>query len=144
MVINKYQYSGSSESCMLCNDPDPCSTCDEARTLPWTNDIPIEIFTEFNIENYDDLNNSGTSEDEAGTACQNAGHTWNGYEDECFDPYASGIMDAALRDLIILNRNGKEVARVNLTGYNPDPIGAGECSGNYEEVKELLINIIQN
>ena len=144
MGINKYQYSGSSNTCMLCNNPDACSTCDEARELPWTQDIPAEVFSEFDMENFEDLNNNGTSEDEAGIACENAGHIWNGYEEECFDPYASGIMDAALRDFIILDRSGKEVARVNLTGYNPDPIGAGECSGNYEAIKDLIINVIEN
>ena len=66
------------------------------------------------------------------------------YEDECFDPYASGIMNAALRDFIILNQTGKEVARVNLTGYNPDPSGSGECSGNYEAIKNMIINVIEN
>ena len=53
MGINKYQYSGSSNTCMLCNEPDECSNCDEARTLPWTNDIPLEIFQEFDMENWD-------------------------------------------------------------------------------------------
>jgi len=144
MGINKYQYSGSNNTCMLCNTPDDCSNCDEARTLPWTNDIPLEVFPEFDMENYEDTDGDGTSEDEAGTACQNAGHIWNGYEDECFEPYVSEIMDAALRDFIILNQSGKEVARVNLTGYNPDPSGSGECSGNYESIKNLIINIIEN
>ena len=53
-------------------------------------------------------------------------------------------MDAALRDFIILDRSGKEVARVNLSGYNPDPIGAGECSGNYETIKNIIIDLINN
>ena len=144
MGINKYQYSGSSDSCMLCQDPDACSNCDETRTLPWTQDVPSDIFPEFDMENYEDLNGDGSSENEAGTACQNAGHIWNGYEDECFDPYAAEIMDAALRDFIILNQDGKEVARVNLTGYNPDPSGTGECSGNYEAIKSLIISVIDN
>tara|TARA_Y100000588_G_C13585060_1_gene640444 strand:+ start:136 stop:570 length:435 start_codon:yes stop_codon:yes gene_type:complete len=144
MGINKYQYSGSSNTCMLCTDADNCTNCDEARTLPWTNDYPIESFPEFNVDNFEDLNDNETSEDEASTACQNAGHIWNGYEDECFDPFVADIMDAALRDFIILNRLGKEVARVNLTGYNPDPIGAGECSGNYQAIKQLIIDLIEN
>ena len=50
MGINKYQYSGSSDSCMLCQDPDACSNCDETRTLPWTQDVPSDIFPEFDME----------------------------------------------------------------------------------------------
>ena len=50
MGINKYQYSGSSNTCMLCENPDSCSNCDEARTLPWTQDIPSEVFPEFELD----------------------------------------------------------------------------------------------
>ena len=114
---------------MLCNDPDACSNCDEPRTIPWANDIPIATYDEFDMSNFEDLDEDGTSEDEAGTACQNAGHTWNGYEDECFDPYAAGIMNAALRDFIVLDRSGN---------------GAGECRGNYDAIKALLIEVINN
>jgi hypothetical protein len=125
MGINKYQYSGSSNTCMLCENPESCSNCDEARTLPWTQDIPSEVFPEFDMENYEDLNGDGSSENEAGTACQNAGHIWNGYEDECFDPYTAEIMAAALRDFIILNQDGKEVARVNLSGITVVAVKSG-------------------
>ena len=144
MGINKYQYSGSSDTCMLCGDPDSCNNCDEARTLPWTNDIPSQIFEDISLENFEDLNDDGTSEDETATACQSFGYIWNGYEDECFIAYAAEIMDAALRDFILIDSSGKEVARINLTGYNPDPQGSGECSGNYESIKSLIIDIIEN
>ena len=144
MGINMYQYSGSSNTCMMCNDPDLCSACDEPRTLPWTNDYPSETFPEFNMENFEDIDDDGSSEDEAKAACESAGHLWNSYDDVCFEPYVADIMDANLRDFIMMDRTGNEIARVNLTGYNPDPIGAGECSGNYESIKNLIIDIINN
>lgn len=144
MGINKYQYSGSSDTCMLCDDHESCNNCDEERTLPWTNDIPAQIFEGISLENFEDLNDDGTTEDETATACQSLGYIWNAYEDECFIAYAAEIMDAALRDFILVDRSGKEVARINLTGYNPDPQGAGECSGNYESIKSLIIDIIEN
>jgi len=49
--------------------------------------------------------------------------------------------DATLRDLIILDRDGIEVARVNLTPYNPDPAGIGSCTGNYEEIKQIILTL---
>ena len=59
--------------------------------------------------------------------------------------YTSGYGDVwddwevSLRDLIILDKNGLFVERINLTYYNPDPNGTGECSGNYETIKNILI-----
>jgi len=45
----------------------------------------------------------------------------------------------SLRDLIILDKNGLFVERINLTYYNPDPNGNGECSGNYETIKNIIL-----
>ncbi|OUW61102.1 MAG: hypothetical protein CBD58_03655 [bacterium TMED198] len=47
--------------------------------------------------------------------------------------------DITLRDLLILDRNGLLVEKINLTYYNPDPNGNGECSGNYETIKNLIL-----
>ena len=49
------------------------------------------------------------------------------------------IWDVSLRDLVILDRNGIEFARVNLTYNNPDPTELGECSDNYQKIKDLIL-----
>ena len=64
-------------------------------------------------------------------------------QDKDFDENDAGDVwdswNASLRDFIILDRNGIELHRINFTGYNPDPAGAGECSGNYETIKNLIL-----
>ena len=46
--------------------------------------------------------------------------------------------DITLRDLIIVNRTGNEVARLNLTYSNPDPNST--CGENYQTIKQLIID----
>ena len=46
--------------------------------------------------------------------------------------------DITLRDLIIVNRDGYEVARLNLTSTNPDP--ESTCGENYETIKQLILD----
>ena len=49
------------------------------------------------------------------------------------------LWDIALRDFVILDRNGVEFARINLTSNNPEPTELGECSGNYQKIKDLIL-----
>ena len=59
--------------------------------------------------------------------------------------YTSGYGDVwdawevTLRDLFIFDKNGILVEKVNLTYYNPSPNGTGECSGNYETIKNIIL-----
>ena len=49
------------------------------------------------------------------------------------------LWDIHLRDFIILDRQGNEFARVNLTYNNPDPDELGECTDNYQKIKDLIL-----
>ncbi len=49
--------------------------------------------------------------------------------------------DVTLRDLVFLDRNGTYVTRINLTSYNPDPEGMGECTDNYTTIKQLILDL---
>ena len=84
--------------------------------------------------------------------CEANGYTW--FHDQCIDLDAEiciedvyGCMqqidvwenwDITLRDLVIVNRYGYEVARLNLTYTNPDP--ESTCGENYQTIKELIID----
>ena len=39
MGINGFQYLDNDYHCMVCDDPQACSTCDEIRVLPWVQDL---------------------------------------------------------------------------------------------------------
>ena len=112
--VNGYQYINDNISCMICRDDCTSSTCDSGpRILPW-------------VQDYDDgLNCQGLNEElcEAGDETGDVWDSWN----------------ALLRDFVILDRNGVEFARVNLTYNNPDPNELGECSGNYQKILDLLL-----
>ena len=43
-----------------------------------------------------------------------------------------------LRDLVIIGRDGVELARINLTYNNPDPDST--CGENYETIKNLILS----
>jgi len=49
-----------------------------------------------------------------------------------------GNWNVNLRDLIIVNKQGYEVARLNLTNTNPDP--SSTCGENYQTIKDLIIS----
>tara|TARA_Y100000588_G_scaffold382403_1_gene469821 strand:+ start:6223 stop:6729 length:507 start_codon:yes stop_codon:yes gene_type:complete len=84
--------------------------------------------------------------------CEINGYTW--FHDQCIDLDAEiciediyGCMedvdvwenwDITLRDLVIVNREGYEVARLNLTYANPDPNST--CGENYQTIKQLIID----
>ena len=114
MGINGYQYIDDSIDCMICAEGCTSSTCDNGpRTLPWSQDQD------------DGVNCQGLNESlcEAGDDVSDVWDMWN----------------ITLRDFIILDRHGVEFARINLTYNNPDPDELGECSGNYQKIKDLLI-----
>ena len=46
--------------------------------------------------------------------------------------------DIILRDLVVVGRNGQELARINLTYNNPDPNST--CGENYETIKNLILS----
>jgi len=115
MGINGFQYIDDSISCMICEEECTSYTCDDGpRELPWAQD-------------YDN-----------GLNCQNEN------EGLCFENDEDGdvwdLWDASLRDFIILDRNGVEFARINLTYNNPDPTELGECTDNYQKIKDLILS----
>ena len=114
MGINGYQYIEDSVDCMICSDECSSSTCDNGpRILPWSQD-------------YDDgLNCEGENNDLC-TGHDDVSDVWD-------------LWDVSLRDFIILDRNGNEFARLNLTYNNPDPTELGECTGNYQKIKDLIL-----
>ena len=103
--------------CMVCDDPQACSNCDEIRVLPWVQDL-------------DDDDGDGIWDDEDG----------DGEPDEPYgDVWES--WDINLRDLVFLDRDGNYITRLNLTSFNPDPTALGECTGNYDTIKNLIISL---
>tara|TARA_B100001540_G_C15698748_1_gene592792 strand:- start:213 stop:635 length:423 start_codon:yes stop_codon:yes gene_type:complete len=112
MGINGYNYIDDSYSCMICDEPDNCSNCDNINTIPWSQDLDDGV-------NCLDLN-QGLCEANDGD-----GDVWD-------------MWNISLRDLIILDRNGTLVAKINLTYNNPDPNSA--CGENYETIKNLILN----
>ncbi len=114
MGVNGYQYIDDSLGCMICDESCTSSTCDTgARVLPW-------------VQDYDDGINCNNENEELCSAGDEDGDIWD-------------LWDINLRDFIILDRNGVEFARINLTYNNPDPGELGECSGNYQKIKDLIL-----
>ena len=114
MGVNGFQYINDSVNCMICDDTCESSTCDDGpRILPWTQDNDDGV----NCQN----DNLGLCE-----AGDEDGDVWD-------------LWDISLRDFVILDRHGVEFARVNLTYNNPDPDDLGECSGNYQQIKDLIL-----
>ena len=111
--MNGFQYINDSNGCMLCDQPDLCSSCDSTRHLPWTQD-------------YDDGFNCTGDNIGLCEADDTLGDVWH-------------MWDVILRDFVILDRNGRYITRINLTSTNPDPNST--CGENYETIKELLIAI---
>ena len=127
--INGFQYLDNDYHCMICDTPDECSSCDEERVLPWTQDI-------------DDDNGDGIWDDHGADGIPNTNDLGenDGIPDETYgDVWDS--WDINLRDLIILDRSGNYMARINLTSFNPDPTALGECTDNYQTIKQIIINL---
>tara|TARA_Y100001970_G_scaffold88304_1_gene111484 strand:+ start:118 stop:540 length:423 start_codon:yes stop_codon:yes gene_type:complete len=112
MGINGFNYINDSYSCMICDDPDSCSNCDDINTIPWSQDLD------------DGLN------------CNNENEGLCQAEDEDGDVW--DMWNVSLRDLVILDREGKLVAKINLTYNNPDPTST--CGENYTTIKNLILN----
>ena len=109
MGINGFDYINDSFDCMICNE----NCCDEPRVLPWAQD-------------YDDGINCQDSNQGLCTSGDEDGDVWD-------------LWNISLRDLVILDKHGVEFARINLTYNNPDPSELGECSGNYQKIKDLIL-----
>ena len=59
-------------------------------------------------------------------------------DDEDGDGEVWDQWNATIRDLVIVGRNGEELARINLTYNNPDPDST--CGENYETIKNLILS----
>ena len=125
MGINAKQYDDNSNTCMLCD----CEggSCVEDRVLPWTQDTYDSLYVDFD--------NEATCEDNQSVDGDNL--IWHNNEEYCFDPYVWGLWDTIIRDFFILDRQGRLVAKINLTYNNPDP--SENCGNNYQIIKDLLI-----
>ncbi len=179
--VNGYSYIDNDYHCMICDNPDNCSNCDDIRILPWVQDLPF-VFTSENITQEECETNGNTwdvgeeilHEDLNQEECETNGFSWedgfqiiyddltqqecidNGYtwfHNDCIDFNAElcveqfyGCLEPAdvwgnwniiLRDLVIVNKQGYEVARLNLTYANPDPNST--CGENYQTIKDLII-----
>ena len=151
MGINGYQYISNDYHCMVCDTPDTCSNCDDIRVLPWVQDVPA-VFN-LNYTNQSECEENGLNwdvgeqivHDELDESnCAGNGYVW--FHGECIE-YIYGCVDeldvwgnwnAILRDLVIVNKQGYEVSRLNLTYNNPDPLST--CGENYETIKQLIID----
>ena len=127
--INGFQYLDNDYHCMICDTPDNCSSCDEERILPWVQDL-------------DDDDGDGIWDDYGQDGIPNTGDLGegDGLPDELYgDVWES--WDINLRDLVVLDRSGNYITRINLTSFNPDPSALGECTDNYETIKQLIISL---
>ena len=150
MGVNGYAYISNDYHCMICDTPNECSNCEDIRILPWVQDVPTS-FVDYSSETECEGNGFewGIGEqishdlmDQA--TCEANGYFW--FHEECIE-YVYGCIeevdvwgnwDITLRDLVIVNREGYEVARLNLTYANPDPNST--CGENYETIKQLIID----
>ena len=127
--INGFQYLDNDYHCMICDTPDECSSCDVERVLPWVQDLDDddndEIWDDYG---QDGIPNTGDLGEGDGEPDESYGDVWESWE-------------ISLRDLVVLDRDGNYITRLNLTGFNPDPTALGECTGNYEAIKQLIINL---
>ena len=127
--INGFQYLDNNYHCMICDTPDECSSCDEERILPWVQDIDDDdgdgIWDDHGV---DGLPNTGDLGENDGIPDETYGDVWESWE-------------ISLRDLIILDRSGNYMTRVNLTSFNLDPTALGACTDNYETIKQLIISL---
>lgn len=156
MGMNGFQYINDSNGCMMCDQPDLCSNCEETRHLPWTQDYGNDIWDEGEAftdegdgngeyddgEEFMDDNHNGVW-DEGEMYTDESEGEGNGEYDDGEEFTDTGVVwnmwDITLRDLVILDRDGRYVTQINLTATNPDP--SSTCGQNYETIKELLIAI---
>ena len=115
--VNGFQYIDNDYSCMICDVPEDCSSCDEIRYLPWVQDLDDDD----NDEIWDDEDNDLLPD-------ETYGDVWESWE-------------ITLRDMVVLDRNGNYITRLNLTSFNPDPAALGECTDNYDTIKQLILSL---
>ena len=129
MGINGFQYLDNDYHCMICDIPDDCSSCEEERVLPWVQDLDDddndEVWDDYGV---DGIPNTGDLGEGDGVPDEPYGDVWESWE-------------ISLRDLIFLDREGNYITRLNLTSFNPDPGALGECTGNYQTIKDLIISL---
>ena len=129
MGINGFQYLDNDYHCMICDTPDDCSSCEEERVLPWVQDLDDddndEVWDDYGV---DGIPNTGDLGEGDGEPDEPYGDVWESWE-------------ISLRDLVVLNRDGNYITRLNLTAFNPDPTALGECTGNYNTIKQLIISL---
>ena len=149
--VNGYDYISNDYHCMICDTPDSCSNCEDIRILPWVQDVQgffVDYSSQIECEEngFDWTIGEQISHDSMDqTTCEANGYFW--FHNECIE-YVYGCIeeveeiwdswDITLRDLVIVNRQGYEVARLNLTYTNPDP--ESTCGENYQTIKELIID----
>ena len=129
MGINGFQYLDNDYHCMICDDPPGCSNCDDIRVLPWVQDLDDddndEIWDDYGVDGIPDTNDLGEGD---GLPDEAYGDVWESW-------------DISLRDLFVLDREGNYITTLNLTSFNPDPTTLGECTGNYDTIKQLIISL---
>ena len=127
--INGFQYLDNDYHCMICDTPDTCSSCDEERVLPWVQDLDDddndEIWDDYGSDGIPDTGDLGEGD---GQPDESYGDVWESW-------------DISLRDLVFIDREGNYITRINLTSFNPDPTALGECTDNYETIKQLILSI---
>ena len=127
--INGFQYLDNDYHCMICDTPDECSSCDEERILPWVQDLDDddndEIWDDYGQDGIPDTGDLGEGD---GIPDESYGDVWESW-------------DISLRDLVVLDRDGNYITRINLTSFNPDPTALGECTDNYETIKQLILSL---
>ena len=129
MGINGFQYLDNDYHCMICDTPDDCSSCEEERVLPWVQDLDDddndEVWDDYGV---DGIPNTGDLGEGDGEPDEPYGDVWESWE-------------ISLRDLVFLDRDGNYITRLNLTSFNPDPTALGECTRNYDTIKNLIISL---
>ncbi len=127
--INGFQYLDNDYHCMICDTPDECSSCDVERVLPWVQDLDDddndEIWDDYGVDGIPDTGDLGEGD---GLPDETYGDVWESW-------------DISLRDLIFIDRDGNYISRINLTSFNPDPTALGECTDNYETIKQLILSL---
>ena len=127
--INGFQYLENDYHCMICDTPDECSSCDVERVLPWVQDLDDddndEIWDDFGVDGIPDTGDLGEGD---GLPDETYGDVWESW-------------DISLRDLVFIDRDGNYISRINLTSFNPDPTALGECTDNYETIKQLILSL---
>ena len=127
--INGFQYLNNDYHCMICDTPDECSSCSEERILPWVQDLDDddndEIWDDYGVDGIPDTGDLGEGD---GLPDENYGDVWESW-------------DISLRDLVFIDRDGNYISRINLTSFNPDPAALGECTDNYETIKQLILSL---